>query len=65
MRLLNRAGFVITVVALLAMAAPSFAGKTTYKYDTLGRVIEVTYPDGKKTQYTYDSAGNRIVVNRT
>lgn len=53
-------------VCVLALgAAPSFAGTTTYKYDALGRVIEVLYPDGSKITYAYDAAGNRTQVART
>jgi YD repeat-containing protein len=31
-------------------------------YDELGRLIQVIYEDGKKINYTYDAAGNRITV---
>ena len=34
-------------------------GTTTYAYDYLNRLDSVTEPDGKKTTYTYDGAGNR------
>jgi len=35
-------------------------GNYVYKYDALGQLTEVTFPDSTKEQYTYDAAGNRI-----
>ena len=52
------------LAAALAAAAPSYAGTTTYRYDALGRVIEVDYPDGSIVIYTYDKAGNRTATTR-
>jgi len=37
-------------------------GKTTYGYDASGQLISVTLPTGRKIEYTYDGAGNRISV---
>jgi len=34
-------------------------GTTSYVYDDLGRLIQVTEPDGRETAYTFDAAGNR------
>ena len=50
---------------LALSGSPAFAGNTTYKYDSLGRVIEVDYPNGTVIKYTYDAAGNRTQVAKT
>ena len=38
---------------------------TTYSYDGLGRVRQVTFPDNSSVTYVYDSAGNRVEALRT
>jgi len=35
-------------------------GMTSYSYDALGRLEQVTEPDGRETAYTFDAAGNRL-----
>ncbi|WP_443751054.1 RHS repeat domain-containing protein [Asticcacaulis solisilvae] len=50
--------------ALGGLVSPAFATPTTYKYDALGRVIEVDYPDGSIVYYSYDAAGNRTSTTR-
>ncbi|GGZ30434.1 RHS repeat domain-containing protein [Asticcacaulis endophyticus] len=59
--------WVIRLICLAAIAAGSvgtvaIAGTTTYKYDSLGRVIEVNYANGTKVFYYYDKAGNRTQI---
>lgn len=44
-------GFSVTVQAI------------SYKYDSLGRVVEITYDSGQKVTYTYDAGGNILTVN--
>lgn len=59
---------VMMVAALLcqgvdgATAQPSAPSQVTYKYDALGRLIEVRYPNGRVVTYSYDPAGNRTTV---
>lgn len=52
-----RKGLLGAVVSMVAAAA--FAGSATYTYDSLGRVITITYSTGVVITYTYDAAGNR------
>ncbi len=40
------------------------AGTTICKYDALGRVIEVDYPDVSIITSTYDATGNRTQTVR-
>ncbi len=54
----------LLAAALMATATVAHAGTTTYKYDTLGRVIEVDYPDGSIVTYIYDKNGNRTSTTR-
>ena len=56
---------VLSALLIAAIAQSASAGTTSYKYDALGRVTEVDYPDGSIVTYTYDSAGNRTQTTRT
>jgi len=40
-------------------------GATAYVYDVLGRLEQVTEPDGKETAYTFDATGNRLTETVT
>lgn len=45
---------------MLTLASVAFSQQAvTYSYDQLGRIIAVTYADGKQIVYAYDAAGNR------
>ena len=48
---------------LAGLAGPASAA-TTYTYDALGRLVSVTYSNGKTITYTYDAAGNRTQVTQ-
>ena len=41
------------------------AATTSYKYDSLNRLTQVTYSDGSVIKYTYDAAGNRLAQTIT
>jgi len=42
------------------IAADTPEGRYTYEYDAIGQLTKVTSPDGSRTRFTYDGAGNRI-----
>lgn len=50
------------VLALAFHTSDSSADTPAYKYDVLGRLIEVTYSNGTRVTYAYDDAGNRVEV---
>ncbi len=54
------------IILLLICMKITFLGVTVdaaeYRYDDLGRVIEVTYDSGQKIVYTYDAGGNLLSV---
>ncbi|UDF05218.1 RHS repeat domain-containing protein [Asticcacaulis sp. AND118] len=58
-------------IALVSMSLAALwsgsatAGTTAYVYDTQGRVIQVTYPNGTVVTYTYDKSGNRTQATKT
>lgn len=47
----------------IALGSAGLAATTSYQYDALGRLIEVTHHNGNVTTYTLDAAGNRTQVN--
>ncbi len=40
---------------LVSMTDRTTGRTTSYQYDTAGNLISITYPDGKKSTYTYDN----------
>ncbi|MCP4423367.1 MAG: choice-of-anchor D domain-containing protein, partial [Chloroflexi bacterium] len=44
---------------------PGETGTTTYEYDELYRLVEVTYHDSRHVTYEYDSLGNRLAMTDT
>jgi len=45
----RKTGVAAAIAAVLGgLVPPAFAGTTAYKYDALGRVIEVDYPTGRR-----------------
>lgn len=49
-------------VAVMPASALAQASADTYRYDALGRVVAVQAGTGAKTDYTFDSVGNRTAV---
>lgn len=49
----------ILAISLISSADTASAGTISYSYDTLGRLVQVTYPNGAVIQYIYDANGNR------
>jgi len=45
-----------------AQSTPPAQNSVAYRYDALGRLIEVRYPNGRVVTYSYDKAGNRTTV---
>lgn len=54
-----------TVSVFLAVSHPSDAATIAYTYDSLGRVVQVTYSNGRVITYTYDQSGNRVTYTVT
>lgn len=50
------------VSALCVLALAGSASAEQYKYDALGRLIQVRYPNDFVVNYSYDAAGNRTRV---
>lgn len=44
----------------VAVSGSAMAGTIAYSYDTLGRLVQVSYPNGAVIQYSYDQSGNRL-----
>ena len=54
---------VLTVLTLLATAAPVAAAPIRYIYDALGRLVGVIDRSGQTATYSYDPAGNLTAIN--
>ncbi|MCX6271198.1 MAG: hypothetical protein NTU44_08285, partial [Bacteroidetes bacterium] len=50
----------ILISAFLLTASAYPQNTFSHQYDTLGRIVEVIYPNGKKINYSYDKLGNRL-----
>lgn len=59
-KLLGGTVAIATVSGIAAIASRSISGTTTYKYDDLGRLVQVTMPGSRQTSYSYDKTDNRI-----
>ncbi len=56
-----RASILTFAIAVGGCAFPAYAAETIqYRYDALGRLIEVKVAAGKTRAYSYDAVGNRI-----
>lgn len=54
----------VVAAGLLALAATAAWGQS-FKHDNNNRLTEIVFPDGKVKRYSYDSAGNLLVVLTT
>jgi YD repeat-containing protein len=52
----------LVIILSLSITLPSFAS-TDYVYDDLGRLVEIVRPNGNRTIFTYDLAGNIINIS--
>lgn len=57
--------FGMVAAALLPIPAAQAQTDTDYRYDSLGRLVEVTYDDGTRVIYHLDDVGNRQSVVKT
>jgi YD repeat-containing protein len=48
------------LAAVMLLAGSGVVSAQQYTYDSVGRVLTVTYPNGATISYTYDRAGNRV-----
>jgi RHS repeat-associated protein len=64
-RFYDQLGNVSQMQRTMATQSPSIPGVTytmSYSFDTLGRVLNMTYPDGEVLTYGYDAGGNPITA---
>ncbi|CAL4869726.1 hypothetical protein MMA231_04018 (plasmid) [Asticcacaulis sp. MM231] len=55
---------VFSTAAFVCLTAASANAGISYGYDSLGRVVSVSYSDGSTVTFQYDAAGNRTQVAR-
>jgi YD repeat-containing protein len=63
--MLRRNIYLISIVFLLPsylILSPSYADAATYAYDSLSRITMADYENGFIEEYTYDAAGNRLMI---
>lgn len=60
----NLSGYSNTVSGTTQLAG-SGPGAVTYTYDALGRITQVTEPDGSSVHYAYDASGNVTSITRS
>ncbi|HWU49131.1 MAG TPA: RHS repeat domain-containing protein [Asticcacaulis sp.] len=53
----------LALTGLTLIVSQATSGDTTYKYDDLGRVVQVDHPNGQRTTYSYDLADNRTATS--
>jgi len=54
-------GITIASIALLLTCNGAMAGSSMYKYDSLGRLVQVTTSNGIDITISYDASGNRTI----
>jgi YD repeat-containing protein len=59
-----RAGWIATLLVLLASSAPSWASTYNLSYDELGRLVGVVDSGGNTAAYNYDALGNIVSIVR-
>jgi YD repeat-containing protein len=65
---LRHSGWLIGVVLVMSGVGPLAAwagspGIESYTYDALGRLVNIDSPDGTRSTYQYDAAGNRKTIS--
>lgn len=55
----------IIIAQHAAAQCGTFPDRVEYKYDELGRVYEVCFPNGDQISYSYDANGNRTQLAQT
>ena len=55
----SRTTLLAIVLVLAAGSALAASGSVTYSYDSLGRLVQSSYPASHAETYSYDNAGNR------